>query len=495
MKLHQILLLFFYLIILSGCTILFSPQSSLFTERPQVCQEFLDALDKRVEDAGVRDASSSLIVDFPYLRTNRFLAVLKKNLTDENAREQWGRLLQQLDLRARGKEIQNLPEQTVISLMSEEEANREWLYNRVESCSNELFSHDTTYPEFYENLLPLVGVPDEYSFLRRAFGLYPVFSLPVAFLTVKSRKASKARFASDLNDIPPKGVLRHVVPEEEVVLSEEEVREIIEGAKRNPLHIPLLDDVQREKLISAFAPIIIQDVAAPYDRLGKVVWEKGRLAIDSTHPTVYYYTSHAFFKGEPILQINYGIWYSKTAGKETPWIERGYLDGLTTRISLDAQGRPFMIDVMKNCGCYQLFAPEKERFQGTVSRRLKPDLLIAQWMPTVPPGKRLGVRVSSGWHQVERLLATESPPHPTRYQLLPYDVLEILPYDNGETKSMFNQKGVVEDSKRGKEEILLFSMGVPSVGSMRQRGRHPSELIGRVHCDEPELFDRYFILK
>jgi hypothetical protein len=261
------------------------------------------------------------------------------------------------------------------------------------------------------------------------------------------------------------------------------------------LHIPLLDDVQREKLISAFAPIIIQDVAAPYDRLGKVVWEKGRLAIDSTHPTVYYYTSHAFFKGEPILQINYGIWYSKTAGKETPWIERGYLDGLTTRISLDAQGRPFMIDVMKNCGCYQLFAPEKERFQGAVSRRFKPDLLIAQWMPVVPPGKRLGVRVSSGWHQVERLLATEPPPDPIRYQLLPYDVLETLPYDNGETKSMFNQKGVVEDSKRGKEEILLFSMGVSSVGSMRQRGRHPSELIGRVHCDEPELFDRYFILK
>ncbi|MBW1825018.1 MAG: hypothetical protein JRI87_10705, partial [Deltaproteobacteria bacterium] len=65
------------LIILSGCTTFFSPQSSLFTERPQDCQEFLDALDKRVEDAGVRDASSSLIVDFPYLRTNRFLAVLK----------------------------------------------------------------------------------------------------------------------------------------------------------------------------------------------------------------------------------------------------------------------------------------------------------------------------------------------------------------------------------------------------------------------------------
>jgi hypothetical protein len=443
----------------------------------------------------VRDASSYLIADFPYLRTNRFLSVLKENIKDEKTREQWVQLLRQLDLKAREKEIQNLPEQTVISLIPEEGTNRKWLYNRLESCSNELFSYDTTHPGFYENLFPLVGFPDEYSFARRALGLYPVFSIPVALLTVQSRKSSRSRFNSDLDAIPIKGELRHVVPQEEVVLKEEVIREIIEESRENPLQIPLLDDVNGKKFVVAFAPIIIQDVAAHYDRLGKVVWEKERLEIDPTHPTVYYYTSHAFFKGEPILQINYVIWYSKTAGKAAPWIERGRLDGLTTRISLDTQGKPFMIDVMKNCGCYQLFAPQKERFQGTVSRRFKPDLLVAQWMPTVPPGKRLGVRVSSGWHQVERLLATEIPPDPIHYQLLPYDVLEILPYGGGETKSMFNSGGVVEDSKRGKEEVLLFSMGVPSVGSMRQRGRHPSELIGRIHCDDPELFDRYFISK
>jgi len=487
------LILSFLLFLLSGCALPFSSQSSLFTERPQDCQEFLDALDKEVDDAGVRDASSFLIDDFPYLRTNRFLSALNKNLKDEKTREQWVRLLQQLDLRAREKEIQNLPEQSVISLIPEEGANRKWLYNRVESCSNKLLGHDTTHPEFYENLSPLATFPDEYSFARRTFGLYPVFSIPVALVTAQSRKSSRSRFNSDLDAIPLKGELRHVVPREKVVLKEEMIQEIIEESRANPLQVPLLDDVNAKKLVVAFAPIIIQDVAAHYDRLGKVLWEKGRLAIDPTHPTVYYYTSHAFFKGEPILQINYVIWYSKTAGQETPWIERGYLDGLTTRISLDTQGKPFMIDVMKNCGCYQLFAPQKGRFQGTVSRRFKPDLLVAQWMPTVPSGKRLGVRVSSGWHQVERLLATEIPPDPIHYQLLPYDVLEILPYGGGETKSMFNSKGIVEDSKRGKEEVLLFSMGIPSIGSMRQRGRHPSELIGRIHCDDPELFDRYFI--
>ena len=93
MRTPKNLILSFLLFLLSGCALPFSSQSSLFTERPQDCQEFLDALDKEVDDAGVRDASSFLIDDFPYLRTNRFLSALNKNLKDEKTREQWVRLL------------------------------------------------------------------------------------------------------------------------------------------------------------------------------------------------------------------------------------------------------------------------------------------------------------------------------------------------------------------------------------------------------------------
>lgn len=51
-------------------------------------------------------------------------------------------------------------------------------------------------------------------------------------------------------------------------------------------------------------------------------------------------------------------WKTSNNGKRSPWIERAYLDGITLRVSLDPQGRPFMVDVMNNCGCnHSLEAP------------------------------------------------------------------------------------------------------------------------------------------
>jgi len=42
---------------------------------------------------------------------------------------------------------------------------------------------------------------------------------------------------------------------------------------------------------------------------------------------------------------------------------------------------------------------------------------------------------------------------------------------------------------------MMFSMGVPDIGAMRQRGHHAIALIGRAHFDDPNLFNIYFKLK
>jgi hypothetical protein len=42
---------------------------------------------------------------------------------------------------------------------------------------------------------------------------------------------------------------------------------------------------------------------------------------------------------------------------------------------------------------------------------------------------------------------------------------------------------------------MLFPMGVPDVGSMRQRGHQAIRLVGRSYFDDPELFDRNFIFR
>jgi hypothetical protein len=85
-------------------------------------------------------------------------------------------------------------------------------------------------------------------------------------------------------------------------------------------------------------------------------------------------------------------------------------------------------------------------------------------------------------------------PNSSPYTLMPYGVLEALPHKDGQTESIFSSKGIAKGSERI-ERFILFSMGIRAIGSMRQRGHHAIELIGRVHFDDPDLFDQNFVFK
>ena len=254
--------------------------------------------------------------------------------------------MQKLDLEAREKEISNLPEDVVSSFALKQgtESTRAELNNRVKSCSDRLFRHDQTRPNFYGTLNPLVEVPDEYSFAMRAFGLYPLVAIPVAILTDASRKKIRSWYDTNLEELPVDGRLRSFTPANPFSLGEEEIQTIIDSSRKNPLGVPLPDENQGKKIVEHFAPVFVQDVAAPYDRVGRLVWSRDCPDVDQEKPAVYYYFSNAFLKGRPILQINYVLWFSERAGERAPGIERGRLDGLTLRVSLDDRGRPFMVD-------------------------------------------------------------------------------------------------------------------------------------------------------
>jgi hypothetical protein len=477
-----------------GCASILSQQIPQTLERPRPCQEFFERLDEKVREAGVGDVSAFSVPGFPYLRTSRFLLALKERLKDEQERKIWVQWMRDLDLRSRKKEISNLPDEMVLSLTSTDRPDRGNLYGQVESCSSELLSHDQTHSDFYPLLQSFVDVPDEYSLILRTAGLYPLIALPVAVVTENSREKIRRRFDTDLKDLPVDGSLRAFVPEKGHPLGRERIQKIIEESRENPLRAPFPDAIRKKELVEAFAPIFIQDMAASYDRLGEVRWKNHRIEVNPEKPKVYYYFSHAFLKGEPILQINYAVWYSERGGERPPSIEKGHLDGLTARISLNGQGSVFMVDVENNCGCYHLFAPDRERIDRIFSRPLMFDAMVPQWLPEISTGDRLGIRINSGWHQVQRLISVREAPDPVPYDLVPYDVLETLPHEDGRTESIFNEHGIAKGSERV-ERFLLFSMGIPSVGSMRQRGHHAVELIGRVHFDDPRLFDQNFIFK
>jgi hypothetical protein len=313
-------------------------------------------------------------------------------------------------------------------------------------------------------------------------------------VTRLSRNKIKSWYEVPLEALPVDGKIRAYGPKEDISLPEADLREIMEQSRKNPLGIPLPQGPAGKRLLWFFAPVILQDMAGPYDQPGALVWKNGRAEVDAARPTVYYYLSHAFLKEKPILQINYVVWYSDREGRSPPAMEKGHLDGLTLRVSLDGQGQRFMVDVMNNCGCYHLFAPAKARVEQIISQPLQFDAFVPQWLPALPSGKRLGLRVSSGWHQVQRLVSLEDPPDPVPYDLVPYEALEALPHEDGRKESLFDARGIAKGSERT-ERFILFSMGIPDIGSMRQRGHHATELIGRVLFDDPLLFDRNFLFK
>ena len=247
-------------------------------------------------------------------------------------------------------------------------------------------------------------------------------------------------------------------------------------------------------LAQQFSPVIIQDISAPYDRFGKIRWRKNRVVIDSGEPAVYFYLSYSFLNGRSALQVNYTVWYAERAGEGTPWIEKGPLDGLTYRVTLNEVGKPVMIDIMNNCGCYYFFVPKKEHIRNIVTKPGELEPLIPAWMPEEFPKKRAQLRVNSGWHQVQKITTDLIPSAHTEYELIPYDTLESLPKETGRQESVFTSEGIMKDSWRI-EPYLFFSMGVSKVGYMRQRGHHAIKLVGREHFTNPHLFDNNFLFK
>ena len=479
-----------------GCSSATSPQVSLKPQPGEGCRQFLGRLDETVARVSVRDASGVPVPGFPYLRSNRFLAALKDQLKSDEEREQWLHLMSALNLESREKEIFNLPDNGIRKSNSGTAGNisRTELITRMESCSNEMLRHDQLQPQFFETLYRSVEVPDEYSSFMRVLGLFPLASMPVAIIGERVENRFRQWYRSDLRDLPVAGVLRFFAPVQGEISSSKDVGKMLEAARTNPLQIPLLSREEEKRLALCYSPVFVQDIAGLYDRFGEVVRDGKRLDIDVTKPTVYYYVSYALLNRQPALQFNYVIWYSDRTGDLSPRIERGHMDGLTVRVSLDNDGEIIMVDMMSNCGCYHSFVPNKKEVIEIRRRSFGLEPFVPQRLPDIPSGERLVIRVNSGWHQVQRLFAADVPGDALRYALIPYATLESFPDSSGRSGSMFNAKGIVEGSERI-EPLLMFSMGIPSIGSMRQRGHHAIEITGHAHFDDPRLFDENFIFK
>jgi hypothetical protein len=486
-------MLLFLALFYSGCAAYNTYQQVANFERPAEYERFFELLDHTVKEAGVRNVSDFAVMGFPYLRSNRFLAGLKPDLNHGARRKQWVRWMQKLDLKARRKEIQNLPAGDLKDLTRRlgEPADRKILLYRATVYSDRLLAHDQHQPDFYQTLQTAVTTPSEYSTAMRVVGIYPLTSIPVTSLTRRVQDKFKKWHHAPADQLDIEGQLTAYGPSPGPTYSESIVRNILERSSLNAFGVPQPSIADQQVLLAMFAPVIYQDVAAAYDEIGEVIWHHDKVSVNPAKPKVYYYFSHARLKGVPVLQLNYVFWYSARNGPLSPWIERGPLDGLTVRVSLDYDGQPFMVDVMNNCGCYHFFVPHPKRPTKMIPTPDGIDAFVPRRLPASYPAQRLRLWIMSGWHQVDhmdadRMLKTDVP-----YQLVDYDRLEMLPRDKQAFESIFNSKGIGKNSERI-EPLFLFPMGITDIGSMRQRGHHAIKLVGREHFDDPDIFDKNF---
>lgn len=457
---------------------------------------FLAELDRLVDAHGVRDAGRFPVSGFPYLRMDRFMEAMQSRLDTPEMLRHWVGQMQQSDLDARRREIDNLPADALGALSEwvDGAPSPEALFARSIQASRRLLEADLLQDGYYARLKKVADVPDEYSTAMRVFLLYPIAVIPVSMAT-SSAYSKYYKWHSTLpEDLDAAGAWTRFAPMEAYRPFERDaVDRLFAQAGRDVFGLPRWGAEEVALLAEMFAPMITQDVVKDYDRFGEVGWREGRVAIDYDRPMVYYYVTYAFMGGKPVVQMNYALWYSERAGSNAPAIERGPLDGLTVRLTFDGNGTLAMADVMNNCGCYHFFIPDQTRVAEVIAKAYEIEPLVPAWLPEGVPQGRIGLRVNSGWHQVQHV-GVESPDGipVVSYSLMPYDALESLSMGNGARASVFTPEGIMKDSRRI-EPYIFFSMGIPKVGYMRQRGHHAIKLVGREHFTNPYLFDRNFV--
>ena len=480
-------------LLVSGCQ---STQRVIQTDAVspiESCRQLVSLVDQAVVDAGTTDTSVSRVKGFPYLRTNRFLAEMAETEDSPPAIRRWLEDMHQLDLEARQKEILNLDNNQFQQLVNQSRrlTDRKTFIDEVCACSDRLFLSSADQQDLAENVQDVIDIPTEYRTWRRVVGLYPLVALPVAYASAEAFDEFRAWHAMPPEKLPKIGQPVVYRPAGRTVGNRIDPVTLYQTSPKDALGLPRLAPQDEQRLIDALAPTIVQDTAAGYDRIGQVQWSNGEPTIAHAIPTGYYYLSHGLFNRRPSLQINFVFWYSHRAGDSAPWIEWGRLDGLTVRISLDHTGRPVMLDIMNNCGCYHFFVPEQSRISRVQTSSVGLDPLVPAWLPDHFPDRRLQLMVSSGWHQVQHIGEDNTTDKTLSYELRPYQELEMLADESGQHRSMFNAEGIAWGSERV-EPALFFSMGIPSVGSMRQRGHHAIKMVGRAHFDDPRLFDDTF---
>lgn len=460
------------------------------------CRAVFTAADQAVLAAGVMDSEAGRISGYPHLRVNRFLSSFR----DEVAGVGYGFWLRQLQGLANtgwGLEIKNLPEpagQTLQRTVQGILASQATTIEALHSCSDTLLQSQLEAPGSQDGLTQQATVADNYETWERVVGLYPLtawaFKIGIAQWHAKTRSA----FSQPLDQLQVLGQLRRYEPSPGQELPDDtELSEIIHNASKNPLKIPLPAATEQARLFRRFAPLFEIDVATNDDRLGSPELQADSPPrINTNTPTVFQHLSHTRLGDQILLQLNYTIWFPARPKSSVFDLLGGQVDGITWRVTLLADGRPWMFDAIHNCGCYHLFFPTQyaraiQAESGFAESYFQPQpaLVIKADMQPV-------LRIAATTHYIERVYFGPSPaPRLIQYQVAAADRLRSLALPDGSSRSLFGQDGLVASTERS-ERYLFWPMGILAPGAMRQWGHHATAFVGRRHFDDARLFEKNY---
>ncbi|MBS1221086.1 MAG: hypothetical protein H6R23_706 [Proteobacteria bacterium] len=450
------------------------------------CLALYDELDMAVAEGGTTPSTPVRIPGFPHLRVDRFLADFRTRTLNLAETAAWLTRLNALDQEARRVEWASLPEPVRMAL-NRRHAAADTVLTALARCAATLRNADSGDPERLALIRERARVPDDYDTLNQVLGLYPLTMLPVDFGIDRYQQETRAWFARPLAELPVHGKLRRYGSPASPIVAPE-----LTGLPRDALGIPEPTPAQAEALFAVYAPVWEIDVATVDDQPGAPYWRaEGIPTVDAAAPVVYRYLSHARWRGEPLLQLNYLIWFAARPRTGAFDLLGGPLDGVLWRVTLDRSGQALLYDSIHACGCYHLLFPG-------LALRLRPD--TANWAepPLVPQpasamgkGERIVIRLASGSHLLQRVYADQPGAAVTALEAREYATLYAVTMEKGPPRSLFGPDGLVAGSERA-ERWLLWPTGVPSPGAMRERGRHAIAFVGRRHFDDADLLDRLF---
>lgn len=209
--------------------------------------------------------------------------------------------------------------------------------------------------------------------------------------------------------------------------------------------------------------------------------------VDASRPVVFRRISHTRFEGRTLLQLNYSVWFPARPPSGDFDLLSGRLDGITFRVTLDAEGRALIYDSMHNCGCYHLFVPTTRLQRKAPGAEFEEPALVAQHLK-LQKG-RVVLRIAHGSHYLQRVYFDASTGEGEVYAMRDDGDLRSLPMADGGRRSLFAPDGIVA----GSERWLFRPMGIAEPGAMRQWGRHVTAFVGTRHFDDAHLIERYFV--